>query len=254
MKSSFLNLALLAPALAAGVLANGLSAQAITLNSGDTLNTAGELRVSGDGLLFDFAAPAGVNAGSNFIVTGGTGGFAPFALPSNANGPLPSPPNAYTVVDLDFSTFTQTGSVIPNNPLNNITNGSAAPLFDCAADPCFALEPTPVPFNWITMEIGDSPTNPDLTIQILEVDFITSLELGGGTTQTSASGLFRYVSDNVVSGPAAFNATFTQENQDGFTSYSSTFTVAEDVPEPSSVLALAAMAGMGALSLKKKSK
>ncbi|MGK7942436.1 MAG: PEP-CTERM sorting domain-containing protein [Crocosphaera sp.] len=261
MKSSFLNLALLAPAVAAGVLSNGLSAQAVTLNLGDVLSLATEVEVSNNGFTFEFSAPAGVDGNSNIIVTGGTGGFAPFADPSNANGPLPSPPLAYTIDDIDFTTYTQTGSLIDVDPNNNITNGEAAPLFDCP-DPtnCRAIVPgtgkTPVIF----LEVDAlNDLIPDLEISIKEFDFIGGFELGGGTTQAFASGAFHFLSDNAVGGAGAFNATFTSSNPNGPTSVSFTFTVDElkDIPEPSSVLALAAMAGMagmGALSLKKKSK
>ena len=127
MKSSFLNLALLAPAVAAGVLANGLSAQAITLNAGDVLNLASEVEITLGGFGFEFTPPSGASTGSNFVVTGATGGFSPFADPLFANGPLPNPPNEYVVTNLDFTTFVQTGSVIPFDDLNNITNAKYAP-------------------------------------------------------------------------------------------------------------------------------
>ncbi len=255
MKSSFLNLALLAPAVAAGVLANSLSAQAITLNVGDSINTAGELNVpqpgdGTDGLIFNFLPPAAANAGNDFVVTGATGGFSPFALPANANGPAPG---AYTMIDtlnlVPGVDFTTTGPALPPNP-NNL-------LF---VDPPFngqALIPNTNPLTFMELEIGDSALDPDVAVQLTSIDFLSRSVLGGGQVQTSASGTFQYVADNTVLGIGSFNATFT-DSADEDTSYSATFTVTEvpvaDVPEPSSVVALAAMACMGALSLKKKSK
>lgn len=247
MKSRLLNLSLLASVVAGGVAISAQSAQAITLNAGDRLDIAGELIVT-DGTFFDFQQPAAATTpDTEFVVTGATGGFTPFEAFANSGD--------YSITDLDIdvsnSQFDADGSDLPNNPNNLLTLEEFNP--SCLSGQCQAFAPEMPPLNFITMEIGDMPGT-DLIIELTEINFLSAFDLGPGNTQTSASGLFNYItSSGELAGSGSFNATFVGGSDQS--SYSATFTVEEQpIPEPSSLAALAAMAGIGALSLKKKSK
>lgn len=258
MKLNLLNLGIITPIIASGVFFENLSAQAaIILGSGDRLDVAGQFQVTNSGTLFNFLIPAGAVDGSNVIVTGATGGFSPFALPGNANGQGGGyqviPTLSINPLGPDLS---PTGSALPANPLNLLTVAANNP--SCVPGPCQALAPLATPFDFITLEAASNPSvnNPDVKIQLTEINFLSAFPLGPGNTQTALSGLFDYVDDEGTKmGTGSFNATFV--NNSNTTSWSGTFSLDEvprQVPEPSSIVALATVVGVGAFSLKKRIK